>query len=122
MRRAPPIADVSARRDNPAVASNWPIAAPALLIAAALVLLPGCGNTESVSGRIAGVESDGVLSPRSIEVIDGDGRRWEFEVRDVFGHFTPSHLRQHMLSGERIEVFYSRDGDRLIVRRLEDAP
>ena len=122
MRRMPPIAGGSERRDNPAVASIGVSASPALLVAAVLALLASCGDAESVRGRIVGVESDGVLAPRSIEVIDGAGRRWEFEVRDVFGHFTPSHLRQHMLSGERIEVFYSREGDLLVVRRLEDAP
>ncbi len=98
------------------------MAALVLLAAAALAAPAGCGDAGSVRGRIVEVESDGVLSPRSVAVIDVDGRRWEFEVSDVFGHFTPAHLRQHMLSGEEVEVSYRREGSRLVAHGIEDSP
>ncbi len=103
------------------VSKRWLVAVVAI---AATVLLGGaaCVKTERVNGLIVDVQSEGVLELRSMELIDDDGTRWEFEGSGTFGHFSPSHLRQHMLAGERVEVAFRREAGRLIIVGLEDYP
>ena len=103
------------------VSKRWLVAVVAI---AATVLLggAGCVKTERVNGLIVDVQSEGVLELRSMELIDDDGTRWEFEGSGTFGHFSPSHLRQHMLAGERVEVAFRREAGRLIIVGLEDYP
>jgi hypothetical protein len=97
--------------------------AVAVVAALAIAALAGCaGNTETVIGRLIDVQSSGLLDLESIEVIDEDGRQWKLEGSGVFGHLTPSHLRQHMLAGEQLQVSFHRDGDVLVIDRLSDYP
>ena len=93
-----------------------------VIAAAVLPVVAGCDRTETVHGLIVDVQSDGVLELRSMELIDDGGARWKFEGSGTFGHFSPSHLRQHMLSGERVEVAFRREAGRLIIVGLYDYP
>ena len=96
----------------------------ALVAGAATVLLAGagCARTETVHGLIVDVQSDGVLELRSMDLIDDGGARWKFEGSGTFGHFSPSHLRQHMLAGERVQVAFRREAGRLVIVGLDDYP
>jgi len=86
-------------------------------------VIAGCaGDTETVIGRLIDVQSSGLLVLDSIEVIDEDGRQWKLESPGDLSHFTPSHLRQHMVLGEQLRVSFHRDGDALIIDRLSDYP
>ena len=85
-----------------------------------LLLLSACGGPESVRGQIVDVRSRGVLDLESVDLVDEAGARWTFEGSGVLGHFTPSHLRQHMVSGEMVEVAFLREEGRLIVVGLRD--
>lgn len=93
-----------------------------VIATAVLPVVAGCDRTETVHGLIVDVQSDGVLELRSMELIDDGGARWKFEGSGTFGHFTPSHLRQHMLSGERVEVAFRREAESLIIVGLYDYP
>ena len=108
--------------DNRAVVSKRWVAV--LMATAATVLLAGagCAKTERVHGLIVDVQSDGVLELRSMELIDDGGARWKVEGSGTFGHFSPSHLRQHMLAGERMEVAFRRENGRLVIVGLDDYP
>ena len=97
--------------------------AVAAVVAVAIAVLAGCvGDTETVIGRLIDVQSSGLLDLESIEVIDEGGRQWKLEGSGEFGHFTPSHLRQHMVLGELLQVSFHRDGNILVIDRLSDYP
>lgn len=101
---------------------KWRIAVAAVGVAAALVLAGCGGDTERVLGRLINVQSSGLLALDSIEIVDEEGRHWVLEGPGDFGHLTPSHLRQHMVLGERVEVTFHRAGGRLVIDRLRDSP
>lgn len=95
----------------------------ATVVAMTIAVLAGCaGDTETVVGRLIDVQSSGLLVLDSIEVIDADGRQWKLEGPGDFGQFTPSHLRQHMVLGEQLQVSFHRDEDSLVIDRLSDYP
>ncbi len=101
----------------------WRLVLAASVMLVATVVLAGCGgDTETVRGRLVDVQSSGPLNLDSIEVIDDEGRHWTLDGSGIFGHLTPSHLRQHMVLGEQIEVTFHRDDDRLTIDRLSDYP
>ena len=52
-------------------------------------------------------------------VRDDAGRLWTFETAGPID-FTPSHLREHMLRGERVTVHYEDKGERLLAVRITD--
>ena len=85
--------------------------------------MAGCGGeTERVLGRLIDVQSSGLLALDSIEIVDEEGRHWVLEGPGDFEHLTPSHLRQHMVLGEQVEVTFHRAGGRLVIDRLRDPP
>ena len=107
-------------------AMRWRITVALAGVAAAMLLAACGGDTERVLGRLTDVQSSGLLVLDSIEIIDDDGRHWVLEGPGDFGHLTPSHLRQHMVLGERLEVTFHRvghrSGGRLVIDRLRDYP
>ena len=88
-----------------------------------IAVLAGCsGDTGTVIGRLTDVQSSGLLVLDSIEVIDEDGRFWKLESSGDLSHFTPSHLRQHMVLGEQLKVSFHRESDSLVIDSLTDYP
>lgn len=94
-----------------------------------LGLAPGCDGDSGpgavaqtpVTGLIQQIESRSLLEIASMTIVDGTGKVWIFEDggrRPL--EFSPSHLRDHMLSGLRVRVAYHREGDRLIIDGVTD--
>lgn len=96
---------------------------PAVALVVLLGALTACaGGEERVHGLLVDVQSSGLLELDSIDLIDDEGNRWTLDGSGTFGDLTPSHLRQHMVLGERVEATFHREGDRLVMDRLVDYP
>ena len=106
-----------------------------MLALAVALLLAGCGDeaagadageaagaeAEAVRGLVVHVEAHSLISLSALEVQDDDGVVWRFDGRDkVFPEFTPSHLNEHKILGLPVEVFFSREGDALVVQAIAD--
>ena len=88
-----------------------------------LIALTTCGvQTERVHGMIVKVQSAGILDIELLELVDDHGRTWVLVGPGPFGHFTPSHLKQHMVLGEKIEATFYRQDGRLFIDKLADYP
>ncbi len=76
-----------------------------------------------VSGLITDVVAKSLIEFESITVTADTGEILELNSGDRrFEHFTPSHVREHMLLGLAIAVTYrERDGE-LVIESLTDAP
>ena len=76
-----------------------------------------------VRGRIVNVDARSLLEIESLTIRDKSGAAYTVEARGVlFGKFTPSHLREHMVSGTSVEVTYYDEGDRLVLGAISDYP
>jgi hypothetical protein len=55
-------------------------------------------------------------------LLDGAGERLTFDTTELEfrSEFPASHLAEHKVIGDVIEVTYKTDGDRLIVTQLDD--
>ena len=85
------------------------------------------GATLDFTGLITGVEAGSLLEIRSITVVAANGGETITLFADErasdagFGHFTPSHAREHMIRGIPVAVRYRWDGDMAVVVGMEDA-
>ena len=94
--------------------------AAAMFFASLLLLLAGCGNGEqSVQGIITEVQPRSLTEIATLTVRDDAGRLWTFETEGPIS-FTPSHLREHMLTGQPVVVDYEDKGKRLLAVRITD--
>ena len=88
-----------------------------------VIALATCGGKlERVHGLVVKVQNTGILEIELIHLVDDDGHTWKFEGSGTYGEFTPAHLKQHMLVGEKIEVTFHRKDGRLLIDRLTDYP
>ncbi|MEE8331988.1 MAG: hypothetical protein V3R84_09475 [Acidimicrobiia bacterium] len=93
------------------------------IAAVALVALVACGGSDkAVEGRLAEVDSD-LLVVRSFALLTDDGERLEFKVEaGATFHGGPiAHIRDHLLSGESVVVFYEERGGDLVATGVEDS-
>lgn len=106
------------------------LAALALGAAAAACAPPptdgGEGETMRFIGHVSDVRARSLTELEALRVTDAAGAsRWfRAEEGRAFDEFTPSHAREHMLTGEPIEVTYreSSDGTLFIVDLADAAP
>ena len=106
------------------------VSAAALLAVLALVSCDGSREDsnageeltfETVRGMVLEVEAESLISLAALEVQDTDGNVWRFDGRGkVVPGFTPSHLNEHKLLGQAVEVTYYREGGELILRDITD--
>ena len=101
-----------------------------LVLACALSALGGCGGASeesaeshrSFTGMVTSVEARSLLEFESITVADESGVVLDFHAGGRrFGEFTPTHVREHMLLGDPVEVTYRKSGDVLLIVSLQDA-
>ena len=95
--------------------------------AAAYFLSAAPGNpdaTESVSGVIVGVESEGLDRVRGFDLRTQNGTTVSFVLGDLENGatFPPGHLVEHQATGQPVSVSYVTDGAMKIAIRIEDAP
>ena len=78
-------------------------------------------EVETVHGLILEVNARSLLELESLRLEDEDGTIWLFEGggRTLPG-FTPSHIREHMVTGQRISVTFKRDGAALSIVDVAD--
>lgn len=104
------------------------LAALCALIASAAAAL-GCDvggdaearETQSARGQVLQVEARSLIELEALELLDDAGEVWRFEGRGIaVPGFAPSHLNEHKLLGQPIEVFYQREGDALVLRNITD--
>ena len=96
----------------------------AFLCAAVLIFAfcdTGEDPPETVHGRITDVQIRSVTEVDSFSMADAAGETWSFTAEGPL-EFTPSHLREHMLTGEDVSVRFRRAGDVLIAVSVEDYP
>ena len=76
---------------------------------------------ESVRGLVLEVEQESLISLKTLGIQDGEGNVWIFEGRGkVVAGFTPSHLNEHKLLGQSVEVAFYREGDALVLEGITD--
>ena len=63
----------------------------------------------------------GIIAIETLRIIDESGAEWLFDGRrKVIPDFTPSHLNDHKLLGESVQVMYYRDGNALVIHSIAD--
>lgn len=79
------------------------------------------GVESEIRGMVQAVEPRSPLDIESLTVVDSEGVVWVFQggPRTPAG-FTPSHLREHMLLGEPVSVFYHAEGEALVIDDITD--
>ena len=105
----------------------------ALVVALLGLFLIGCGDSvsnsgedslrtfESVRGMVLEVEQESLISLAALEIQDSEGKVWRFEGRGkVVEGFTPSHLNEHKLLGQSVEVAFYREDDALVLEGITD--
>ena len=99
----------------------------ALLLAAAALACDARGDandaptTQSIRGQVLQVDARSLIELEALELLDERGETWRFEGRGIaIPGFTPSHLNEHKLLGQPVEVFYHREGDALVLRNITD--
>ena len=76
---------------------------------------------ESVRGMVVEVEQESLISLEALEIEDSEGKVWRFEGRGkVVVGFTPSHLNEHKLLGQSVEVAFYREEDALVLEGITD--
>lgn len=78
-------------------------------------------TTQSIRGQVLQVDARSLIELEALELLDERGEIWRFEGRGIaIPGFSPSHLNEHKLLGQPVEVFYHREGDALILRNITD--
>ena len=104
------------------------VAIAALMSTMLFTLVAACGETpprtgaeSEVRGMVQAVEPRSLLDIESLTIVDDEGVVWIFQggPRTPAG-FTPSHLREHMLLGEPVSVFYHTEGETLVIDDITD--
>ena len=106
--------------------------APAAFALAAAALAAACaptpddgGGALKYAGQITDVRARSLSELESLRVTDASGASTRFHVEEGrrFDAFGPSHAREHMLTGEPVEVTYRESADgTLFIVDLADAP
>jgi len=74
-----------------------------------------------VRGVLTSVEARDIGHAASVTVRTADGKDQRFLVdASVEGKWTPGHLRDHMMFGQGVTVYYRRAGDALVAYKIVD--
>jgi hypothetical protein len=84
----------------------------------------GSGAELSVTGVVAGIQSEGLDRVRSFSLRTDDGQTLEFDFGIVqnAAEFPPGHLAEHQATGQPVRVFYLQQGESRVAVRIDDAP
>lgn len=86
-----------------------------------LVLFIACGenNIEMAYGQITHVKPRSLSEIESFSLRDATGKLLVFKTNGDVG-FTPSHMRDHGLTGQSVRVYYRMHGGQLLVEQVTD--
>ena len=90
-----------------------------LLTAAAVACAP---TLQQQTGVVIEVDSSALGRVDSFRLLTPDGDILVFDTTEMEfrAEFPASHLNEHKVLGDRIEVTYKEDGERLVVTQLDD--
>ena len=93
-----------------------------VLVYAVLLSAVSCGGeTRSVHGLIVDVAADSLLVVETVTVEDEDQVRWTVHGGGKrFDGFSPSHLREHMVQGLPVTVWFEERDGRLFMKDVSD--
>ena len=97
----------------------------AVTAVAAILASRGSAGTElSVTGVVAGIQSEGIDRVRSFSVRTDAGQivQFDFGIMQNAAEFPPGHLAEHQATGQRVKVFYLEQGGSRVAVRIDDAP
>ena len=77
---------------------------------------------EYIVGRIINIDAPTISNTKAITVIDINEKIWEFDLESQFEHFTPSHLKYHMINGDLVKVVFYYGSGSAIVLDITDYP
>lgn len=77
------------------------------------------GATQQIHGHVIEVIARSITEVETLRIRDSAGTIWTFTTRGFVG-FSPSHLREHQLFGESIEVRYTKENGILIALDITD--
>lgn len=116
------------QRHNRIFLGDYRLAAVVLLLGLALAsaMLAGCSNdgpvdTETLTGVVVAVEQKSLIEVEWVEVQDGQEQVRRFHASGALSHFTPSHLREHSLSAQRVTVTYHEENGLYVIDDIVDA-
>ncbi len=95
----------------------------ALVALAGALAVVACEPTlQQERGVVIDVDSPALGRVDSFVLVSGDGERLTFDTTELEfrSEFPASHLTEHKVIGDVIEVTYKTDGDRLVVTQLDD--
>ena len=91
-------------------------------VAAFLASRASEGTELSVTGVVAGIESEGLDRVRSFSVRTDTGQIVQFEFGIVQNAaFPPGHLAEHQATGQPVRVIYLQQGESKVAIRIDDA-
>ena len=77
---------------------------------------PATDGGQAVHGRIVDLNMRPLLEIESLTIRGESGETYTVDAGGVaLGRFTPSHLREHMVSGRAVVVTYHDEGGRLVL-------
>jgi hypothetical protein len=96
-----------------------PLASLMLVAAAVLACEP---TLQQQSGVVIEVDSPALGRVDSFTLLTPEGEMVDFDTTEMAfrAEFPASHLNEHKVLGDRIEVTFRQDGDRLVVTQLDD--
>jgi hypothetical protein len=82
------------------------------------------GTDLTVTGVIAGIESEGLDRVRSFSLRTDGGQILQFDFGNLQNgaQFPPGHLAEHQATGQPVKVFYVQQGESKVAVRIDDAP
>ena len=106
--------------------------APRLVLLAVVVILASitaCGgnppdtgepNEGQIRGIVVQVAGRNIIELKSLRIRDETGNVWDFRAAEGFIGISPSHLREHQLTGEPVLVTYVIGEGELIAVEITD--
>ena len=102
--------------------ANYALVAVVLTVSLLLAACSGGDDArETVHGQLTDVQTRTFTEIGAFSLRDDVGKTWLFTTDDPL-ELTPSHLRQHMLSGEEVTVEYERRSGGLVAVSIADYP
>ncbi|MFL2664550.1 MAG: hypothetical protein ACJ0G8_01095 [Dehalococcoidia bacterium] len=88
-----------------------------LLLITLLILSSSNNNSDVIEGRIIDFEQTSITTFSYIKIVDLKGKYWEFYSDKEFIGFFPSHLQEHIIQDETLEIKYEihKDGKNYII-------
>ena len=85
------------------------------------LMLASCNaeDRKSVRGHVVDVQARSLTEVQSLIIQDNNGTKWTFRTAGNI-EFTPSHIKEHMLLGQELSVYYTDRNGHLIVVSVID--